>query len=130
MPQNSTVIVAATGIEHLEWLRFSFTQGMARDLVEGALLGSLGFEGYRYATIAETAILLQSYYPGPIDNHGNLCWEQNAAQAAQRFLAEFGMTKVYIPDPPNQTLSLDNGEYIPYDLLRLRIFIAGCTALT
>lgn len=123
MTQNATVIVAAPGIEHLEWLRLSCTQGMARDLVENFLLGTPGFERYRYATIDETASLLHAYYADPIDNNGNIIWKQNAALAAQRFFADFGITSVLIANPPRQ-LDSDDG-YLSYDMLRYAYFYCG-----
>jgi hypothetical protein len=124
MSQKSTIITTATGIENLEWLKFSFTQGMPRDLVENLMLGKQEFERYRYATTAEAVSLLQSYYNGTVNGVNN-SWKQNAAQASQRFLNDFGITKVIIPINQNPSLDLDNGEYILYDMLRLSYFYCG-----
>ena len=124
MNQNSTIITTAPGIENLEWLKFSFTQGMPRALVEGSLLTSAGYERYRYATNAETESLLKSYCNAPIDKFYNP-WTENNALPANTFLSDFGITKVIFPNNQPGSLDLDNGNFVTYDMLRLSNFYYG-----
>lgn len=121
---NSSVITTADGIENMEWLEFSYTQGMTRESVEQGLLGTSGFEGYRYATKAEATNLLRSYFNDFVSEL-NSSWKKSAAEVAGNFLFDFGKTKEIVADDQNQSLDLDNGEMLPYETLSLSYFYYG-----
>ena len=104
-------------------VKFSFTQGMSRTLVEGSLLTSPGYERYRYATKTETENLLKSYCNATIGEVYSP-WTVNALPA-NNFLAIFGIAKVIFPQNQPGSLDLDNGNFVTYDMLRLSNFYYG-----
>lgn len=77
-----------------EWLEFSYTAGYSRDFVEANLLGTAGFEGYRYASRAETASLLDSYFTGNLTDF-DTGYRPETWAAAYSFLNDFGALQRY-----------------------------------
>lgn len=49
------------GIDHLEWLEFEYTKNLTRNEVLALISSDSNLTGYRYATINEVALLLNSY---------------------------------------------------------------------
>jgi hypothetical protein len=72
------------GIEQLAWKPLGETLGMSRTQVEAQLGSGALFEGWRFATRAETAALLGQYWPG---NYSGWALEH---KGAYQFIQIFG----------------------------------------
>ena len=124
---NATIIRGTTaGIENLEWLGFGYTYGLSRDAVETNILNEVSFDGYRYATRAETALLLNSYYEFDLTDVDD-GWRISTALAASEFLNDFGYTYSYVHDKKIKYTS-EEGEKFKTDLYEQATFMYGAEA--
>ena len=124
---NATIIRnTVAGIENLEWLEFEYTQGLSRDNVEASILitNTALYDGYRYATRAETALLLDSYYAFDLTDVDD-GWRISTAWAANEFLNDFGYTYSYTPDKNNYDIKSLEGKKIKTDLYEQTTFMYG-----
>ena len=121
---NATIIRdTAAGIENLEWLEFEYTQGLSRDNVEANMLNTAPYDGYRYATRAETALLLDSYYEFDLTDVDD-GWRISTALAANEFLNDFGYTYNY-PFVKKNKYTSSEGEKFKTDLYEQATFMYG-----
>jgi hypothetical protein len=105
------------GIEQLEWKPLGETLGMSRTQVEAQLGSGALFEGWRFATRAETAALLGQYWPG---NYSGWALEH---KGAYQFIQIFGNTDAQDPGQAVQFPGLDG--VINWDYREGAIFAYG-----
>lgn len=124
---NATIIRnSVAGIENLEWLEFEYTQGLSRDDIEASILtpNTAIYDGYRYATREETALLLDSYYAFDLTDVDD-GWRISTAWTANEFLNDFGYTYSFTPDKKNYNIESMEGKKIKTDFYEQATFMYG-----
>lgn len=100
---NTLIQDSATG---LSWLQVNQTTGMSYNAVAAQLITGGTFQGYRYATLAETQQLFQDY--GVPLNEMNGSANGNIAAAVSSMLATLGTGEVVNGSPETYALIADS----------------------
>lgn len=95
---HATIIKNVSGIDNLEWLELSDTRDLTRNEVLTLITSDNTYADYRYASISEVELLLNSY-PGVSSLSNPAGWENAMGQDSAAFFAEFGLFE-------------DNGSYL------------------
>ncbi len=110
--EAAIITTTAPGINNYEWLDFSETWNMSRNDVEANLLaGGKTYQGFRYATRTETAMLLDSFYSGDITDVDDGT-RVVTANAATDFLSLFGSITTVGYSSYETVPSVENGSVV------------------